>query len=527
MTNPTGDSREIRELHEAPVGVFRVIRGYFPCGFVALYLMCFTQNSLAFASGVADAAKSKDTETVRLLLDQRADVNQPQPDGATALHWAAYWDDIETAELLIRAKANVNAANDYGVTPLMLACTNGSGPMVKTLLNAGANPNSALPTGQTALMTCARAGSIVPVKLLLDRGAYANAKEVQKGQTALMWAAAQKHAEVAEALIGHGADVHVRSKSGFTPLLFAARAGDVESSRVLLKAGADVNESVQVKNGIPGSVATPLLMASASGHEALSIFFLENGANPNAWDGGAAPLHYAVMEGTSYLHPRSNMPELVKVLLAHGANPNVRFMRSNVAARGYDTTNTGGRGATPFLMAAAAPNPTMMRILLQGGADPQLPNSQNVTPLMAAAGVVRSEAFTERQQNDAVEAIKMLLALGADINAADAKGRTALHGATRIVANPIIEYLAEHGAKIDARDIYQQTPLSIASGIHLPWVPTGEELGEEGALRKSTAELLLKYGATPLNTPGYFTPIGKDSDPYRFSPRQGKIPGVD
>jgi len=403
--------------------------------------------------------------------------------------------------------------------------------MVNALLNAGANANAALPSGETVLMTCARAGSVEAVKSLVAHEAEVNAKEKKKGQTALMWAVAERHADVAKTLIEHGASIHLRSSSGFTPLLFAARSGDVESARVLLAAGAEVDEVLPVKgatNNPPGLTAgvTPLLMASASGHEALSLFLLEHGANPNAWDGGAAPLHYAVMEGVSYFHHRDAMAELVKALLAHGANPNVRFVRSNVVGRGYDTTNVGGRGATPFLKAAAAPDPAMMRILLAGGADPNLTNDQNVTPLMAAAGVIRGEAFTEQQQKDALQAVKMLIEMGADVNAADKKGRTALHGATLMVADPIIQFLADHGAKLDVKDIYQQTPLSIANGVHLPWVPTGEELGEEGARRNSTADLLLKLGATPLDTPGYFTPMGTDSDVYRLSPRQGKGPAT-
>ena len=494
--------------------------------------LLLSPGTLAVASGEADralvdAVKKRDTATLKSLLEQGADVNVSQADGATPLHWATYWDDLETAELLIRARAKVDATDDYGVTPLTLACTNGSAAMVRVLLNAGAAPSVPLPTGETVLMRCARTGSVDGVKLLLEHGADPNATESSKGQTALMWAVAQKHADVAQVLIEHGANVHLRSKSGFTPLLFAARIGDIESAQVLLAAGEKVNESMPVKGPARAEGTeeqktagiTPLLMASASGQEAFSIFLLENGADPNVWDGGAAPLHYAVMEGIAYLHNRPSMPQLVKALIAHGANPNVRFVRSRVSGLGR-----GGRGATPFLLAAAAPNPQLMRTLLAAGADPKLVTDENVTPLMAAAGVVRSEAFTDQQQKDAIEAIRLMLDLGADINAANESGRTALIGATTMVADPIIQLVAEHGANLDAKDIYQQTPLSIASGIHLDWVPKGEELGEEGAIRKSTVDLLLKLGAKPLSTPGYFTLMEKDSDASRFNPKQGKVP---
>jgi ankyrin repeat protein len=466
---------------------------------------------------LVDAARKRDASAIRSLLSQKADVNKPQADGATALQWAAHWNDLATAELLIAAGANVNAANDYGATPLTVACTNANGPLVEVLLKAGADPNTTLPSGETALMSCARTNSVQAVKSLLDRGANVEAKESRQGQTALMWAAAQNQPEVVQALIEGGADIHTRSKGGFTPLLFAARTGAIDSARILLAAGADVNEAMAAK-GTPGG---PLLMAAASGHEALAVLLLENGADPNVSDGGAAPLHYAVMNGMTYLRFRPNMPGLAKALLAHGANPNARFVRSSVSGLGG-----GASGATPFILAAAAVDSALMRLLVDAGADPLLPSTTNVTALMAAAGLLQAEAFTEAQQKEALEAVKLAIQLGGDVNAANKTGRTALHGATRMVSNPIIQFLVDNGAKLDARDVYQQTPLSIASGVHLPWVPKGEELAEEGALRESTANLLLKLGATPLTAPGYFTPVEQDSDVYRLNPKQVTVPGV-
>ncbi|HWP86206.1 MAG TPA: ankyrin repeat domain-containing protein, partial [Terriglobia bacterium] len=499
------------------------------------------------------AAKERNMAALRALLNEHAAVNASQPDGATALHWAAHWDDRQAAELLIAAGANVNAKNDYGITPLFLACTNGSAAMVELLLQAGADARAVLPSGETVLMTCARAGSAEAVKKLLERGAEVNAKNHEDGQTALMWAVAQKHPEVVATLIAHGADLHARSKGGFSPLLFAARVGDVESARLLLAAGANVNEAMPNKARAPHltsrygeapqgasppaeepqlGTTTPLLMASASGHEELAIFLLQNGADPNAVDEyGATALHYTVLKGiasmngvslanyVSYLF-RPNMPHLAKALLEHGANPDARILKGVPVAggRGADAS-----GATAFLLAAAANDTHIMRLLVEHGANPRLVADDNRTAIMAGAGLGRVQDFTPQEEQAALECLKFAVSLGGDVNAVDAKNRTALHGATNLGANTLIRFLAEQGAKLDVRDIYQQTPLSIASGVHLPWTPKGEELGE--VVRRETADLLLQLGATPLDTPGYFTPVEQESDAYRLNPRR-TVPGV-
>jgi ankyrin repeat protein len=520
-----------------------------------------------FAAPVGDlrlveAVKQRDAKAVESLIREKMDINAAQPDGATALHWAAHWDDVTTAEWLIAGGANVNAANDYGVAPLFLACTNGSGAMAELLLKAGANANASLTTGETVLMACARAGGVQAVKALLERGAKVDAKDPQKGQTALMWAVAQKHAGVAQALVDRGADVHARSNGGFTPLLFVARTGDIDCAKVLLAAGANVNDAMPVSakptavrseygeapaasaapagtapkptaqpEGPTGSM-TPLLMAAASGHEALAIFLLENGADPNAIDeGGATALHYTVLKGiasmngvslqnyVSYLF-RPSMLELVTALLARGANPNARITKGVPVAGGRGEASAG---ATPFLLAAAASDAAVMRVLAENGANPLTATKGGLTPLIAAAGVGRIQDFNPAEEKAALEAVQLAVALGGDVNAANEAGRTALHGSANLGGNAIIEFLAGKGANLDARDRYQQTPLSIASGVHLPWTPKGEELGE--VVRKSTAELLLKLGATPLNTPNYFTSMDEDSDVYRMNPRRS-IPGV-
>src|SRR5882672_9737840 len=242
----------------------RMFRGIGAC--VLLVVVMSTIRLVAGAdSRVIDAARRQDPAQVRALLQQRVDVNVPQADGATALHWAAHWSDVDTADLLLRAGANPNALNELGVTPLSLACTNASAAMVQRLLEAGANPNA---TGARVppLMTCARTGSVEAVRALIARKADVNAREAVRDQTALMWAVAQKRADVARILIEGGADVRARSRlsrvvvnranpndiytavvgtvsqGGSTPLLFAARHGDVESAKVLLASGANVND---------------------------------------------------------------------------------------------------------------------------------------------------------------------------------------------------------------------------------------------------------------------------------------------
>ncbi len=288
------------------------------CGVISLLMVVGLAATVDLRLVVA--AKNQDREGVRSLMKENVDVNAAQPDGATALAWAAHWNDLETAELLIGGGADLNAANDYGVTPLSLACSNRNAAMVTKLLRAGADPNAALWTGETPLMTAARTGNIEVVELLLAHGANANTQEARRSQTPLMWAISFGHPEVAAVLIEHGADVHARTKQlelegftpmvlggyaadvqvtpqgGYTPLLFAARVGDLASARLLLAQGADVNEGTE-KDG------SPLVVASAGGYEELALFLLEKGADPNVTDAnGMSSLHYAMRDGVKVLH---------------------------------------------------------------------------------------------------------------------------------------------------------------------------------------------------------------------------------
>jgi ankyrin repeat protein len=434
---------------------------------------------------LVDAVEHQDKAAVRSLLQQHADVNAGQADGATALHWAAHWDDAETADLLIRAGANVNAANEYGVTPLALACDNGNATMVEKLLNAGANPNvKVLESGETPLMGCARTGNREAVKALLAHGADVNAKETWRGQTALMWAVAERHAETAQTLIENGADVPARSKRGFTALLFAAQQGDLKVAQILLAAGAGVNEATP-KDG------NTLVVAAAGGHASLASFLLDKNADPDVKDArGATALHYAAAN--------RNMLELVKSLLAHRANPNTRLER-NPPNQGEGAITMVG--ATPFLLAAAAGNAPAMRALAAGGADPRLATVRNTIPLMVAAGVGRYEERTEAQYKNALEAVVAAVESGNDVNAADDNGWTALHGSAYTGANAIIEFLASKGAKMDVKDKFGQTPLSIASAVITAGLGQNADVRPR-KYRASTVDVLLKSGATPLAASG-------------------------
>jgi ankyrin repeat protein len=434
------------------------------------------------AAQLADAAKAMDAAAIRSLLAQNIDVNVPQIDGTTALHWAAYRNDVETANLLVRAGANVKAANRYGVTPLSLACTNGSGPMVELLLKAGADPNSTQPGGETALMTAARTGKMEAVKALLSHGADVHAKESQQGQTALMWAAADGHVEVVEALIQAGVDFRARLDSGFTPLLFAVREGSEGVVGALLKAGANVNDTIQPTEttgrgptfGRPPRTGTSALhLAVGNAHYELAAYLLDKGADPNAMGPGYSALHTITWVrkpggGDNDPAPRGSGTmtslEIVKKLAEHGANLNARMTRRV----GVGMTSLNTLGSTPFLLAARTADAELMRVLAALGADPLLPNADNATPLIVAAGLgTRSPGEDAGTESEVVEAVKVALELGNDIDAVDNNGETAMHGAAYKNLPAVVELLAEKGANIDIwnrKNKQGWTPLIIAEG---------------------------------------------------------------
>ena len=472
------------------------------------------------------AAKEQNLETVRaLLIEANVDVNQAQPDGATALHWAAHWGDLEMVALLIQAGAKLNVSNENGATPLWMASATGNAAMVRALLGAGALANAALRFGETPLMAAAGIGSLDVVKQLIAAGAEVSVGETRRAQTALMWAVAEGHSEVAQSLIDAGALIDARSNGGFTPLMFAAQQGQPEPVQILLASGADVNNA-----SLEGM--SPLLAALASGHGNLTELLLEAGADPNAVDNrGFTPLHYAVM--------RSNMVRSVQPLLTYGANPNARTMKADAdtelkpvpdlpflkaPTRIVIEGTPGGTfpvGATPFYLAAQQRNAQAMPLLVSGGADPNLATTETVyllggsgrrvnyvagtTPLMAAAGAdtVRTNwnDYSLEQEKQALVAIQVAVRLGSEVNAINDYGMTAMHTAAFIGSEPIVEFLANNGARLDLVDHHGQTPLSIAS--HVITVDLRDNFDvRPRRYRQGLADLLVGLGAVPLDASG-------------------------
>lgn len=449
------------------------------CAALALALLALPAFAAA-AAPLADAAEKRDAASLKRLLADHADLNATQPDGMTALHWAAHLDDTEIARLLIAAGANVKAANRYGITPLHSACVNGNGALVELLLKAGADANTTIGGGETALMTAARTGDVACVKALLGRGAKVNAKE-EHGQAALMWAAADGHTQVVELLLAAGADFRTALDSGFTPLFFAVREGRTGAVRALLKAGADVNGTMHPKrpNGKSARVGmSPLVLAVENGHFELAVVLLEAGADPNDQRSGFTALHAITWvrkpnrgdgdDGDPAPIGSGNLGSLdfIRKLVAHGADVNARLKTGKSGKAQLSRV-----GATPFLLAAVTDDTPMMKLLVELGANPLLGNEDNATPLMAAAGLgtmaPTEEAGTEEE---ALEAVTLALSLGADVNAVDKNGETAMHGAAYKNLPKIVDLLAAKGAKVSVwnrANKWGWTPLRIAEGYRV------------------------------------------------------------
>lgn len=479
----------------------------------------------SWASDLIDATRAQDLSAVNALLQAGSDPNTTQPDGATALHWAVFRDNTELVAALLEAGADVNATNRLGASPLYMAAKNGSGTMIEQLLAAGANPSLALPMGETVLMTAARSGAATGVRALIQAGADVNVAEESRGQTALMWAAAQGHVEVVRALTDAGANLEARSNirpmlmyvdatnggafdqgvmeqlGGYTPLLFAARNGHIETARLLLQAGASTES--QAGNG-----ASPLVIAVHSGHTQLTRLLLEQGADPNAMGAGYSALHAAILRGDL---------ESVQALLAYGADPNARLEKPTPVQRASEdwALKSPLVSATPYWLAAYFREPRIMRVLFEGGADPSLTSLEEIerfrereqrinppepeviggfasTIQAAVTGdstrdrfYVQANPNPVREEQLALESVLVAIEHGVDISHGDFTGATALHDAAARNLATVVKALAEQGADINARNAQGQTPLDLA-------IAAERRLGQ-GILAQETPEYV---GAT-------------------------------
>jgi len=475
-----------------------------------LALSGFVLPALAAPSEVANAAEHRDWQAVRALAARHLDINAAQPDGTTALDWAAHWNDPDGVRFLLASGADPRQANRYGVTPLSEAAAAGNASIIEMLLKAGADPKTLTTAdGETVLMTAARTGNLDAVKILLDRGADVNAKENYRGQTALMWAAAERHADVVKLLLERGADWKIQSQArettipklsaassvspmargGLTAFHFAAREGDLETGRVMLDAGVDINV-------LDADSTTGLVTAILNKRYTYAKYLLDHGANPNLADvRGRAALYAAIdMRNQDYsampAHKEDDpMPslDLIKALLDRGADPNAPLVKPLPGRSGMDTGDaTLGAGATPLMRAARAGDAATMRALLAKGADPNLTTKDGNTALQFAAGVGYRDKNTKGTESEALEALKLAVGLGMDVNRENGRGETALHGAAGRGADSLVQYLVEHGAKLDAKTTRGLTPLDFAMGKN--------ELFQLPVPHESTVALIRKLG---------------------------------
>ena len=456
---------------------------------------------------VADAAMNGDVETVRTLLARDADVNTAQGDGMTALHWAAFHDDVALTRLLLEAEADVAATTRIGaITPLSLAATNGSAAMIEALVAAKAGVNIPTSTGATPLMTAATSGSVDAVRALLDHGAFVNARETANGQTALMFAAWENRADVIGLLAERGAHPGLTSwvvsmieprldndgnpvpsrrarvpgansvMGGMTALLFAARDGHLDAVRALVASSANIDQVAG------GDGSSPMVIAIANGHYTVAKYLLDEGADPNLANiDGLAPLYATTnmrFAPVSWApNPRTDQEavdavQLLAALLDAGADPNAR-----VARRLWFSPTSHNRlwidpaGATPFWRAAQASDVESMRLLLAAGADPDLATFDETTPLMVAAGIGWRGNFSQNAPDAWMQAVHFLAEIGADVNAVDVNGYTALHGAAALGDHEMVEFLVARGADVDAINEAGNSPADMAFGPSRFFIP--------------------------------------------------------
>jgi ankyrin repeat protein len=468
------------------------------------------------STAVVNAAKNQDWEAVRALISQHADLSAAEPDGTTALHWAAHWNNLDTVKLLIQAGANVKAANRYDATPISEAVVKGSAALIEELIKAGADPNTHTTSeGETVLMTASRDGNAEAVKVLLEHGAKPNETESALGQTALMWAAAEGHAQVIQLLLAHEADPDLRSadrdttlpklpagtpiapinRGGLTALHFAARQGQMDSLKALLDGGVNINQG-----DVDGNSA--LVFAILNSHFDLAQYLLDRGADPNVVNkNGRAALFVAVDVHDADRSPRPARVEtnkltsmdMIKLLVDRGANINQQLTGSAAVPKFAQDlgSKTLAAGGTPLMRAARSADVELVHYLLDHGANPKLAGNDGLTALMVAAGTGGSPAeMTLAKESKTLETVKLFADLGLDVNAKNDKGDTALHGAASKGLDSVVKFLAEKGAKINARNKRGFTPLDISLGKQT-------FLGNNGEVHESTAALIKQLGGEP------------------------------
>jgi len=465
---------------------------------LSLVLTIGIASSTAWAAGPADlidAIQSRNTAAAVKLLDQKVNVNGTTIDGTTALHWAVHNADVDMVDRLIRAGANVSAKNEFGTTPMSEAVNVGNTAVLEKLLKAGADPNIPLVDGMTPLMVIARTTNVAAARLLLDHGANVNAKESQRNQTALMWAAAQSQPEMVKELVKRGAELNVRASvnnmstasynpagfmewpanvssepraggplaGGLTPLLYASREGCVECVKAMVAGGVDLN--MQDPQGV-----TALIMATQNLQFDTAAVLIKAGADVNRWDlWGRTPLYMTVDVNTLPHGGRADRPSLdentgldvIRMLLEAGANPNLQLKlfppyRNQGNDRGLDGMLT--IGTTPLLRAAKALDAPAVKLLVDHGARLDLPNNRGFTPIMAAAGMGSSDADTRGYYTNAedtaqrsVDTLRILLDAGADVNSKNPQGLTPLHEAARWGWNAAVQFLVDRGADLNAK----------------------------------------------------------------------------
>jgi ankyrin repeat protein len=455
---------------------------------------------------IVDAAQNGDLKAVRALLRQSADVNAAQPDGMTALHWAVQRRDAEMTSVLLNAGADVALANRTGAKPIYLAAVNGDAAAIERLLDAGEDANAVLTAeGESVLMLTSYTGNPQAVKLLLTRGADPNVQQF-RGQTALMWAAAEGHTEVVKLLLDAGADPALSSTAstkperrppgGMTALLFASRQGKLDAARALLDGGANVNQA-------GADNTSPLLIAVVNGHYELASLLLDRGADPNVADAnGRTPLYAAIdlrnvqwSQGPAPELPQAEHLALITQLLDAGADPSIKIT-GMVGHRGsFDMRWADLKGGTAFSRAAWNGDIEIMRLLLERGADPKVVTDKGETALLllAGAGWPLGQGYI-RSEEEIIAALDLLVEqLGMDVNAATAEGITPVIGAIFKGDNFVVQYLVDHGARLDVKDAKGRDVIAWAQGIA---ANEGQPPRPHPETEKLVRELLAKQGVT-------------------------------